>query len=64
MTASAATLRFLEQLRLRGVKIWVEGERLRYDAPKGIINDDVLNELRKRKQEIIAALTENWQWSG
>ena len=57
MTASAATLQFLDQLRLRGVKIWVEGERLRYNAPKGVMNDDVLNELRKRKQEIILALS-------
>ena len=56
MTASTATTEFLDQLRIRGVELWVEGERLRYNAPKGIINDDVLGELRKRKVEIIAVL--------
>ena len=56
MTASAATMEFLDQLRFRGVEIWLEGERLRYSAPKGVMNDDVLAELRKRKTEIIAAL--------
>jgi hypothetical protein len=57
MTASAATIEFLDQLRFRGVEIWLEGERLRYSAPKGVMNDDVLAELRKRKTEIIAALS-------
>ena len=56
MTASAATLEFLDQLRIRGVELWVEGDRLRYNAPRGIINDDVLSELRKRKGELIVAL--------
>jgi len=56
MTASTATTEFLDQLRIRGVELWVEGERLRYNAPKGIMNDDVLGELRKRKTEIIAVL--------
>ena len=56
MTASSATTEFLDQLLIRGVELWVEGERLRYNAPKGIINDDVLGELRKRKSEIIALL--------
>jgi amino acid adenylation domain-containing protein len=56
MTASAATLRLLDQLRQRGVKLWAEGERLRYDAPKGVMNDDVLAELKKRKTEILQTL--------
>ena len=56
MMASAATLEFLDQLRIRGVELWVEGDRLRYNAPRGIINDDVLSELRKRKSELIIAL--------
>ena len=56
MTASVATMQFLDQLRLRGVKRWVEGTKLRYDAPKGVINADVLDELRKRKDEILKVL--------
>jgi amino acid adenylation domain-containing protein len=54
--ASAATIEFLDQLRIRGVEIWLEGERLKYSAPKGIMNDDVVGELRKRKDEIISHL--------
>ena len=43
MTASAATVKFIGQLRHHGVELWVEdGTRLRYSAPKGVINDDVL----------------------
>ena len=57
MTASAATIEFLDQLRFRGVEIWLEGERLRYSAPKGVLNDDVLNELRQQKEAIIDLLS-------
>jgi amino acid adenylation domain-containing protein len=56
MRASAATIEFLDQLRIRGVEIWIEGERLRYSAPKGVMNDDVVGELRKRKNEILSHL--------
>ena len=57
MTASAATVKFIDQLRQHGVELWVEdGNRLRYSAPKGVINDDVLNELKNCKDEILALL--------
>ena len=56
MTASAATRDFLDQLRIRGVELRIEGDRLRYNAPRGVINDDVLDELRKRKAELISLL--------
>ncbi|MBS93715.1 MAG: non-ribosomal peptide synthetase [Chromatiales bacterium] len=53
MTASAATIKFLDQLKIRGVELWAEGDRLLYSAPKGVLNNDVLDELRKRKDEIL-----------
>ena len=56
MTASQATRKFIDQLRFLGVELWVEGERLRYSAPKGVINDDVLDEMRTRKSEILACV--------
>lgn len=56
MTASAATRDFLDQLRIRGVELRIEGDKLRYNAPRGVINDDVLDELRKRKAELISLL--------
>ncbi len=56
MTASAATSRFVDQLRMHGVELWAEDGRLRYSAPKGVLNDDVLDELRGRKSEIMDLL--------
>ena len=41
MTASAATIEFLDQLRIRGVEIWVEGERLLEDwGLSAVVVDD------------------------
>ena len=60
MTASAATVKFIDQLRQHGVELWVEdGNRLRYSAPKGVINDDVLNELKNCKDEIAGVCWEH-----
>ena len=56
MTASPATQQFVDQLKIAGVELWVEGDRLRYSAPKGIVTDDVLTELKQRKTEIIDLL--------
>lgn len=64
MKPSAATAEFLDQLQLRGVKLWVEGDRLRYSAPAGIMNEDVLGELRRRKPEIISSLHPRQQSAG
>ena len=58
MTASAATRKFAEQLKIAGVELHVEGDRLRYSAPKGVITEDVLAELKQRKAELIALLRE------
>ena len=56
MTASTATQKLVTQLRQHGVELWAEDGKLRYSAPKGIINPDVLAELRERKAEIIDLL--------
>ncbi len=57
MTASAATRQFIDQLRFNGVELWVEGDKLRYSAPKGLMTPDVLAELKQRKTDIMAALS-------
>jgi TubC N-terminal docking domain len=46
----------LEDLRREGVKVWSEGEELRYRGPSKALTPDVLNELRSRKQEVIRIL--------
>jgi thioesterase domain-containing protein len=47
---------FLEQLQASDVKVWVEGDRLRCNAPQGVLTAALQEELRKRKPEIIAFL--------
>jgi amino acid adenylation domain-containing protein len=38
------------------VKVWAEGDRLRYNAPKGALSPELLAELAARKGEIISFL--------
>jgi hypothetical protein len=47
---------FLEDLRLRGVVLSVRGEKLRYDAPPGVMTDDLKVYLLKHKPELIKLL--------
>jgi amino acid adenylation domain-containing protein/non-ribosomal peptide synthase protein (TIGR01720 family) len=43
----------LTELRQARVRIWVEGNDVRYQAPRGALTPDLLAELRGRKGEII-----------
>ncbi|MGB3510291.1 MAG: amino acid adenylation domain-containing protein [Microcoleaceae cyanobacterium] len=47
---------FLTELRQLDVKLWVEGDRLRYRAAKGTLTPILLNELRERKTQILTFL--------
>jgi aspartate racemase len=38
------------------VKLWINGDKLRYSAPKGTLTPDLLIQLRERKAEIIKLL--------
>lgn len=51
---AAATL--LRQLRERGVKLWSESGKLRYNAPRGIMSDDVKEALRQHKAGLLQLL--------
>ncbi|MEB3269818.1 MAG: alpha/beta fold hydrolase [Leptolyngbya sp.] len=46
----------LTDLRQAGVQVWLEGDRLRYKAPKGALTPDLMGELRDRKAAIITFL--------
>lgn len=50
------TAEFMESLRQRGVDLWLEGDRLRYRAPRAVLTPELLDELKTRKDEMIAAL--------
>lgn len=47
---------FLAELRGLNVKLWAEGERLRYKAAKDALTPALLSELRDRKTEILEFL--------
>ena len=47
------TIELLSKLEQLGVKLWAEGERLRYDAPPGVMGPDLRAEMGRRKTQII-----------
>ena len=47
------TSEFLAELEGRGIKLWAEGERLRYDAPADSLTAELREELRARKADLI-----------
>ena len=48
---------FLTELDNLDIKLLLEGDRLRCNAPKGVLTSDIKEELKTRKPEIIAFLT-------
>ena len=46
----------LENFRSRGMQVWAEGERLRCSAPAGTLTEELRENLRQHKQEILAFL--------
>ncbi|BAZ69369.1 nonribosomal protein synthetase [Fischerella sp. NIES-4106] len=46
----------LSELKRLDIKIWAEGDYLRYDAPKGKLSSVLRSQLVERKQEILAFL--------
>ncbi|MEA5516848.1 amino acid adenylation domain-containing protein [Nodularia sp. UHCC 0506] len=48
--------KFLSQLLEQGVQLWVEGDRLRYHAPKGVITPDLRTQLIEYKSELLSLL--------
>jgi amino acid adenylation domain-containing protein len=54
MTASS----LLAELQERGVELSIEGDKLNYCAPKGVLTSELLSHLREHKHEVIALLRE------
>jgi amino acid adenylation domain-containing protein/non-ribosomal peptide synthase protein (TIGR01720 family) len=50
------TLEFVSHLRALGVQLWTEDNRLRVNAPEGVLTPELRAELARRKAELIAFL--------
>ncbi len=55
----SATSQFISEIASLDVQLWVEGEKLRYNAPKGKITPALLTQMRERKAEIIQLLSQD-----
>ncbi len=49
-------IELLSNLSSKDIEIWADGDRLRYNAPKGALTPDLRKELAARKSEILALL--------
>ncbi len=49
----------LDHLNRLDVKLWIDGENLRCNAPEGILTSSLQETLKNRKQELIEFLSEN-----
>ena len=49
-------LELLSELRARGIRLWADGDALRYSAPAGALEPALRAELLQRKPEILALL--------
>ena len=52
------TSEFFSYLRNLDVKLWIEGDHLRYSAPSGVMTAELLKQLAARKPEIISFLNQ------
>jgi len=49
-------LELLSTIRQKGIKLWTEGDKLHFDAPKGAMTQEILNVIKENKAEIIEFL--------
>lgn len=52
---------FLTQLRKQDVRLWLEGDRLRFSAPPGVLTPQLHEQMKARKEEITAFLRQAGQ---
>ena len=57
-------IEFLLHLRGLGVKLWLEGEAVKFSAPKGALTPELKDELKARKEEIRRFLVEAAEMAG
>ncbi|AOX01050.1 hypothetical protein BJP34_17820 [Moorena producens PAL-8-15-08-1] len=52
-------IEFLQDLSLKGVKLWTDGEKLRTGGSQEVLTTDVIAQLKQYKSEILRLLKEN-----
>ena len=52
------TFEFLSYLHSLDIKLWIENDQLSINAPKGVINQELREELKRRKAELMTVLQE------
>ena len=50
--------KLLTGLRKRGIRLWLQNDRLRYEAPEGALDDHLLDRLKSNKNQLVAFLKE------
>ncbi|NES72900.1 MAG: non-ribosomal peptide synthetase, partial [Okeania sp. SIO2D1] len=50
------TMEFVSYLQNLGVKLWIDGEQLRYRSPKGVITPELKQSIVERKADILKLL--------
>jgi len=43
----------IDRLQIQGVRFEIDGNYLRFYAPKGVINEEIFRQIVERKQEIV-----------
>ena len=47
------TKKLLENLSRKGIRIWIEDGKIRYQAPKSVMNQQILSKLKEQKRAMI-----------
>jgi len=55
-SVSIPLVQLLDELQRLGVKLWIDGEKLAYSAPKGALTAAHVSALRAHKEEVLASL--------
>ncbi len=56
MSAGIAISSLLEEARRLGIELYVDGERLRYRAPQGALNENLRTQITRHKEELLSFL--------
>lgn len=51
-------LELIKKVEEKGIQLWLEGEKLKFRAPESAMTDEIRNQLKENKQEIINLLQE------
>lgn len=47
---------FIDELEQKSIKLWISEGKLKYSAPKGVMNSDIIQQLKNNKNQLIEEL--------